>query len=173
MSRYHDSVKRLKEKEFRQYAEKYGSLPDADLQAKFDGIIDKVTEKRHGTYLEEIQRRYKKEWIEKVMDYARKLSPLELSKLTTFEELAIEFIRNNQNSVTTEEISSFFDSKGKGKPFLPDPTDKEIGEVDFDENGDVIERHAAPQVKKQSEITYEQAKHMTSDELAKILPHSD
>lgn len=173
MSRYHDSVKRLKEKEFRQFTEKYGSLPDADLQAKFDGIIDKVTEKRHGTYLEEIQRRYKKEWIEKVFAYAAKLSPLELSKLSTFEELAIEFIRKNQDSVTTEEIASFFDSKGKAKPFLPDPTDKEIGEIDLDEEGNVIERHAAPKVDKQPEITYEQAKNMTSDELAKILPHSD
>lgn len=173
MSRYHDSVKRLKEKEFRHFTEKYGSLPDAELQAKFDDIISRVTEKRHGTYLDEIQRRYKKEWIEKVFAYAAKLSPLELSKLSTFEELSIEFIKNNQNSVTTEEISSFFDSKGKGKPFLPDPTDKEIGEIDLI-NGDVIERHAAPQViKKQPEITYEQAKHMTSDELAKILPHSD
>lgn len=173
MSKYIDSVKRLREKEFLQFAEKYGTLPDEKLQAKFDEIIDKVSEKRHGTYLEAIQKRYPKEWIEKVMAYGQKLSPLELSRLNTFEELSVDYIKENKDSITTEEISSFFDSKGKGKPFIPDPTDKEIGQIDFDASGDVIERHMAPPVKKKQEISYEQAKNMTSDELAKILPHSD
>jgi len=173
MTIYHESVKRLREKEFQAYADKYGSEPDETIQAKFNDIIDRVSQKRHGTYLEDVQKRYSKPWIEKVMAYGKKLSPLELSRLNTFEELSVEYIKANKDSVTTEEISSFFDSRGKAKAFIPDPMEKEIGELDLDETGEVIEMHQAAPIKQQQEVSYEQAKRMTSDELAKILPQSD
>ena len=174
MSKFSQSVKQLQEKEFKKYQEKYGQEPDENLSQRFNQIIDKVTEKRSKDYLDSIQRRYPKELIDKVFAWAqREMSPLEMDGLRKFEDLCFTYFEANQDSLSARDIKVFFDAKGKPKKYVDDPFDSEIGEVYLDEDGNVIETFLAPKVVKPQEITREQAMKMTSEELGKILPHSD
>lgn len=175
MSKYYESVKRLREREFKDYAARYGQEPDENLSRRFNQIIDKVTERRAKTYLESIQKRYPKELLEKVFAWAqRELSPLELDGFKKFEDLCFSYMEANHDSLTTKDIAMFFDPEGKPLAYVNDPFDTEIGELDLDEGGNVIETFAAPKVPNRDQgITKEQAMKMTSEELGKILPHSD
>ena len=174
MSKFHQSVKQLQEKEFKKYQEKYGQEPDENLSQRFNQIIDKVTEKRSKDYLDSIQRRYPKELIDKVFAWAqREMSPLEMDGLRKFEDLCFTYLEANKDSLSAREIKVFFDAKGQPKKYVDDPFDSEIGELDLDEDGNVTESFPIPKVVKPQEITREQAMKMTSEELGKILPHSD
>ena len=174
MSKFSQSVKQLQEKEFKKYQEKYGQEPDENLSQRFNQIIDKVTEKRSKDYLDSIQRRYPKELIDKVFAWAqREMSPLEMDGLRKFEDLCFTYLEANKDSLSAREIKVFFDAKGQPKKYVDDPFDSEIGELDLDEDGNVTESFPIPKVVKPQEITREQAMKMTSEELGKILPHSD
>ena len=174
MSRFHQSVKQLQEKEFKQYAEKYGTEPDDGLKSQFNKIIDSVKEKRNKDYADEIFKRYPKELVDKVFTWAlRELSPLEMDKAIKFEDLCYQYLDANKDRISSQDIEMFFDAKGNPKKHIADPFDREIGELDLDPEGNVIEKHAARPVIKPQEITHEQAMKMTSEELGKILPHSD
>jgi len=103
----------------------------------------------------------------------RELSPLEMDGLRKFEDLCFTYLEANKDSLSAREIKVFFDAKGQPKKYVDDPFDSEIGELDLDEDGNVTESFPIPKVVKPQEITREQAMKMTSEELGKILPHSD
>jgi hypothetical protein len=79
---------------------------------------------------------------------------LELGK--SFEALTERFIDENPDLVASEEIAMFFDQKsGKQKPFVHDPDEDEIGELEADGEGGLIERLRVKTKAPQKEITFE------------------
>lgn len=138
-----------------------------------------VTRARSEKYLTDIRKRYPEDFLRKVFEWARvELSPLELDKEKSIENLAERFIdenRDNPDMVSSEEIAMFFDKKtGKQKPFVHDPDDDEVGELEPADKENLHEKPPAPRIKKAPVYPdASEAKRMTSEEITKYLSFDD
>jgi len=181
MSKFSDSVARIKRERFRDLATQYGKWPDRDVERQFDDAVGELKRKRELDYVGKIMKKYNPEFVGKVMDWARnELSEMEINKLKTFEDLSVAYIQANEGNpdkVSSDEIAQFFDSKsGKLKQTIEDPEDRplDLNNLEVDDYGNVSEKPPAPRMKVAPRIPdIAEARRMTSDELAAILPKGD
>jgi hypothetical protein len=175
MSKFSESVAALKKKQFREWAAQHGEWPDADIQTQFDGAIQGLKDKRHQAYADAIMKKYPKDFVAKVFEWSRvELSPLEMDRIKTFEGLSTAFIEANPDNVTADELGLFFDKKTGKAQQIPDVEDRPLGELEFDKYGNLTEKAPAPRMKVSPRVPeINEARRMTSDELAAILPKGD
>jgi len=178
-SKFDDSVKRIKRERFRELSTQYGEWPGEDAERLFNESIGVLKSRRDAKYIEELQKRYSPEWIAKVFEYMRELSPMEINNHKTFEDLCVSFIeahKENPDRVSVAEISQFFDASGNAKRIVEPPDERklDLNNLELDEDGVLWEKPPAPKMKVQPKIPeLHEARRMTSDELAAILPKGD
>ena len=174
MGKFADSTKSLKRQLVREYIAQYGQTPDEGQMRQFDDAIKDLQGKREQDYVKEIMRTYPRGFVEKVFDYMGRLSPLEMDGLT-FEDVCGKFIEAHPDKVDSHEISQFFDKKtGKFRKFTPSPDEIPLGEIGIDAEGRISEKPRTLQQKVSKEPpTLEEARRMTSEEIAQFLPHGN
>ena len=174
MGKFADSTKSLKRQLVREYIAQYGQTPDEGQMRQFDDAIRTLQEKRESDYVRKIMRTYPRGFVEKVFDYMGRLSPLEMDGLT-FEDACGKFIEAHPDKVDSHEISQFFDKKtGKFRKFTPSPDEIPLGEIGIDAEGRISEKPRTLQQKVSKEPpTLEEAKRMSSKEIAQFLPHGN
>jgi hypothetical protein len=145
------------------------------MQGQFDDAIKGLKGKRDQAYADAIMKKYPKDFVAKVFEWARvELSPLELEKTKTFEDLSSAFIESNPDSVSAEELGLFIDRKTGRPQQIPDAEDQPLGELEVDQYGNLLEKPPAPKMKVSPRVPeISEARRMTSDELGAILPKGD
>lgn len=89
-----------------------------------------------------------------MIDWGRSnLSQLEMDSFKNFEEMNAEYVMQNKDSLSADEIGKFFDKKsGKLKAIMQGPDDYELGEIEIDDDGNVSEKPPTPRMKIQPKI---------------------
>jgi len=172
-TKFEKSVAKMKRERFREYSKTNYEWPNEALEQQFDLAIKGLKDKRDTAYAERIVKRYPQEFVGKVVEWVRGLSDLEGNSYKSFEDAAAQYIHENPGKVTSKEIGLFFDGSGNPKRFVESPDDMELSldNIAVDEEGNLYEKPPIPQPKTAPNVpTREQAKNMTSAEIAKFLP---
>lgn len=180
-SKFNESVAKIKRERFRDLAVQHGAWPDSNSEALFDEAVNGLKRKRDHDYAGELFKKYDSQFAAKVVGWAQvEFSPLEIEKFKSFEELSAAFIdanKQNPDMVSSEEIAQFFDVKsGRIKKTLESPEERplDLNNLEVDEQGNLYEKPPAPKVKVQPKTPdINEARRMTSSELAAILPKGD
>lgn len=167
VKQFHQSVAKIKREESRKYAKDNAGWPSDEMSNNFDEVMGKIGNKRNDDYVSAINKRYPKSLLEKVMNWAGRLPPLERDRMT-IEQGIVRFVKENPSEVTEEELSVVFDSKGKLKEMIKAPDEDGLGELQQLGDGSWQEVpktkiHITPR-----NLTEAQARNMTSAELDKI-----
>jgi hypothetical protein len=108
MGKFQNSVWLLKRKQFREYAKQNHEWVDPDSERQFDEAVNDLKRKRDFQYVDKIKERYGDEWLYKVIDWGRSnLSQLEMDSFKNFEEMSAEYVMQNKDSLSADEIGKF------------------------------------------------------------------
>lgn len=172
MGKFQESVATLKREKLREYAKTHNEWVDPDSEKEFDDVIARMKDKRDRDYLAAISKKYPAKLIEKVIEFTRTLSPLELKSHKSFEDLCVSFIEENKDNpelVSVEDLELFLGKDGKVKKFISTPDDIPLGELEMDGEGNVVEKPSPPKPRP-SGLSDEEVRKMSSGDLEKILP---
>jgi hypothetical protein len=170
-TRFQESAEKFKKETFRQYAKSAYEWPDAETEQAFDQAVAQVEKKRGEKYAADVMARYPQKFLEKVFSWATdNLSELKMNQLGNFQNLATEYILENQDKVTGKEIGLFFDAKGNPKALPKSPSETELIGIELDPDNNPVEvvRPKKKEVSRPPVPSIERVKKMSLQEMEKM-----